>query len=55
MAFSDPNILQPGIEDGDTKVRTRDIDTTAVESTVEITVDGTVIAKCIPKIDYNLI
>lgn len=44
VAFSASNILQPGIEDGDTKVRTRDIDTTGVESTVEITVDGTVIA-----------
>jgi len=44
VTYSQSNLLQPGIEDGDTSVRTKDFDTTAVESTVEITVDGTLIA-----------
>ena len=44
VTYSQSNLLQPGIEDGDTSVRTKDFDTTGVESTVEVAVDGTVIA-----------
>lgn len=44
VAFALANNLQPGIEDGDTSVRTEDFDTTALESTVKVTVDGSIIS-----------
>lgn len=43
ITYSFANILQPGIVDNDTSVKTRDQDTTGVESTVEIKVDNTLI------------
>ena len=44
VTYSQSNPLQPGIQDGDTSVRAKDFDTTGIESTVEVAVDGTVIA-----------